>query len=281
MRVTESFSRQVSKVYESVRDTRRDQIRLTSLKYSTAERASLISSLRSTGNETDLLGFRVSYLDNEAFQYALREVFFNNDYGFEAETDSPTILDCGANIGLATLFFKHLYPKARIACFEADPTTASILKKNIDQNRLQDVSAHHLMLSNSDGEHSFYVDASAPGSLRMSGVPGRLSNHREILVKTGRLSDFVEGPVDFLKLDVEGAEFDVMSDLKGSRKLAHIRRMVIEYHHKIDGQASCLARFLALLEDEGFEYQITGRCYPITRQNVFQDLLIGCYRRPN
>lgn len=254
---------------------------MTRLNYIPAERKSLISSLRSKGNETDMLGYRVSYLDNDAFRYALREVFFDFDYGFEAETDSPTILDCGANIGLATLFFKRLYPNARITSFEADPTTATVLKKNVEQNRLQDVAVHHLMLSASDGEHFFYIDASAPGSLKMSATPGRVSNHREIMVKTGRLSDYVKGSVDLLKLDVEGAEFAFLNDLKSSRKLAHIRRMVIEYHHKIDGQTSCLAKFLTLLEEEGFEYQITGRCYPITRQNVFQDLLIGAYRRPD
>ena len=277
MNISESFSVQMSKVVQSVRDTRR----LTRLKYSPAERTSLTASLRAQGNQADMLGFHVNYLDHESFRYALREVFFKFDYVFEADTDSPTILDCGANIGLTTLFFKRLYPKARISCFEADPTTATILKKNIDQNRLQDVVVHNLMLSASDGERPFYIDDSAPGSLRMSGVPGFISNHREILVKTGRLSDYVNGPVDLLKLDVEGAEFEVLGDLKSSGKIAHIRRMVIEYHHRIDGQTSCLAGFLALLEAEGFDYQISGDCHPITQQNVSQNFLIGAYRRLN
>jgi len=58
--------------------------------------------------------------------------------------------------------------------------------------------------------------------------------------------------------------------------------MVIEYHHKIDGQSSCLARFLGLLEQEGFEYQLAALgCAPITRQEVFQDMLIGVYRPAN
>jgi hypothetical protein len=101
-------------------------------------------------------------------------------------------------------------------------------------------------------------------------------------VKAGRLSNYIDGPIDLLKLDVEGAEFDVMSDLKGSGKLSQIKRMIIEYHHKIDGRPSCMSKFLALLEDEGFDYQISGRCDPVTKQNVFQDILIGAYRpRPN
>jgi FkbM family methyltransferase len=120
-------------------------------------------------------------------------------------TDSPVILDCDANIGLAMLFFKRLYPKARISCFEADPTTAAVLQKNVDQNHLTDVTGHNLMLSNEEGEHSFFIDDVA-GSLTMSSIPDRHPNGREIKVSSGRLSRFIERPVDLLKLDVEGAE---------------------------------------------------------------------------
>jgi FkbM family methyltransferase len=268
----------LSQIYHHIDDSRKDRMRLTRLKYDPQQRHSLISSLQASGHETDMLGYHVNYLDGEAFRWALREIFFDNDYAFESSTDSPTILDCGANIGLATLYFKHLYPKAHIACFEADPTTAAILRRNVDQNHLQDVSVNHLMLSSTDGEHSFYVDPAAPGNLKMSGVPGRVSNCREIVVKTGKLSDYIESRIDLVKLDVEGAEFDVMTDLNNSGKLALIQRMVIEYHHRIDGQPSKMGKFLSLLEAEGFEYQIAAKCYPITRQNYFQDVLIGAYR---
>ncbi|MGB6721805.1 MAG: FkbM family methyltransferase [Terracidiphilus sp.] len=248
-------------------------------RYTMAERAGLVRAALSRGQQTKFLGFWVSCLSKKAFRTQLREIFFECEYSFKAETDSPAILDCGANIGLATLFFKYLYPKARITSFEADPTTASILQKNVERNRLQDVSVHNLMLSNMEGEHPFYIAADVDGSLRMSANPGRISRHREIMVKAGKLSRYIQGPIDLLKLDVEGAEWDVMGDLKESGKLALVQRMAIEYHHKIGGQASRLAGFLALLEQEGFEYQIAATgADPISRQGVFQDLLIGAYR---
>jgi hypothetical protein len=113
----------------------------------------------------------------------------------------------------------------------------------------------------------------------MSANPERTSNCREIIVKAGKLSAYIDGPVDLVKLDVEGAEWDVMTDLKNSGKLSLIRRLIIEYHHKIGSQASCLGRFLSLLEEEGFEYQIAAAgCDPIARQGVYQDILIGAYR---
>ena len=248
------------------------------LNYTKIERLRLVFSHGSRRHEVNLLNFRVAYLSEEWFRYLLDEIFIAGEYFFEAATDSPVILDCGANIGLATLFFKHLYPKARISAFEADPIAAGILRRNVDQNHLSDVSTYNLMLCNTEGQHSFYVATNDAGSPLMSSMPNRLSNSREIKVKAGKLSHFVDGPVDLLKLDVEGAEFDVLTDLKCSGKLLQIQRMIIEYHHKIDNSASCLSDLLALLEDGGFEYQISGSCDPITRQNVFQDILIGAYR---
>jgi FkbM family methyltransferase len=222
----------------------------------------------------------VVYPGEIAYQILLRQIFIEGEYRFEANTDSPVILDCGANIGLATLFFKHLYPGARISSFEADPETASILQKNVERNRLKDVSVYNLMLSNTEGDQPFYLSADEEGALSMSANPNRISSHREITVKAGKLSSYINGPIDLLKLDVEGAEWDVMTDLKSSGKISLVRRMVIEYHHKIGGQASCMARFLALLEGEGFEYQIaTGEGDQIARKGVFQDVLIGAYRQ--
>lgn len=256
-------------------------IKRSRMNYTLAERASLLRALRPRDHETNVLNFRVSCLGEEPFQHQLREIFFQGQYLFDAGVDRPVILDCGANIGLATLFFKRLYPEARISSFEADPATASVLQKNIAQNHLGLVSVHNLMLANADGERPFYVASEVGGSLKMSSLPDRVSNNRRITVKCGRLSKYIEGPVDLLKLDVEGAEFEVLTDLKSSGKISQIERMVIEYHHKVGSQASCLAKFLALLEEEGFDYQISGRCDPIAQRNVFQDILIGAYRPSN
>jgi len=74
-------------------------------------------------------------------------------------------------------------------------------------------------------------------------------------------------------MDVEGAELDVMTDLKSSGKLSLVRRMVIEYHHRM-GPGVLPGRFPGTFGEEGFEYQIAGAgCDPITRQGVFQDIL--------
>jgi hypothetical protein len=99
-----------------------------------------------------------------------------------------------------------------------------------------------------------------------------------IKVPARKLSEFIEERVEFLKLDVEGSEHRVLRDLVGSGKIALIRQMVVEYHHRIGQQKSCLAEFLLMLEQAGFEYQIHAALYPVTSKNVFQDMLIAAYR---
>ena len=66
-------------------------------------------------------------------------------------TPSPRILDCGANVGLASLFFKRRYPAARITAFEADPALFAILDANLRANGAADVEARHAALWTSTG----------------------------------------------------------------------------------------------------------------------------------
>lgn len=230
-------------------------------------------------NEARLVGYQVRYPDPASFRLVAFEVLVKGEYFFRAENETPFILDCGANIGIATLFFKRLYPKARIQAFEADPTTSEILRTNIERNHLQDVTVNNLLLSDHDGMEKFYVSKDTPSSLMMSASASRLAgNGREISVKAGRLSDFIDGPVDLLKLDVEGSEHAVISELVSSGKIARVRRMVVEYHHRIGNERPRLSGFLALLETAGFDYDIESRIDRTAKEGGFHDMLIIAHR---
>jgi FkbM family methyltransferase len=222
------------------------------------------------------LGFRIVYFDRPSLRQLYREIFARQHYYFQANTESPTILDCGANLGMASLYFKWLYPRAHVKAFEADPTVFRLLNQNIAQNNL-DIETYNCALWDGDGEVDFFVDPANPGSLLMSTDISRCHG-RPIKVGARRLSDFISENVDFLKLDVEGAEHRVLSDLLETGKIRQVRQMVVEYHHRIGGQKSCFAGFLEMLEQSGFEYQIFAAVRPVTTRNVFQDVLVGAYR---
>jgi hypothetical protein len=112
----------------------------------------------------------------------------------------------------------------------------------------------------------------------MSADPMRLEGKR-IQVPSRKLSEFVQGPVDFLKLDVEGAEDRILHDLVSSGKIEFIKEMVIEYHHHIGNHRSCLAEFLRQLECAQFEYQIQATLNPPFSKGRPQDVLISAYRQ--
>src|SRR5215208_1607954 len=74
------------------------------------------------------------------------EIFISLAYFFKADKAEPFILDCGSNIGMSILFFKALYPKARIVGFEPEEHTYTFLQRNISLNRLTKVQVHQAAL---------------------------------------------------------------------------------------------------------------------------------------
>ena len=225
-----------------------------------------------------MLGYKVMCFDRATLRFLYREIFARQQYYFDSMDEQPRIFDCGANVGVATLYFKWLYPEARISAFEAEPNTFSLLQKNIQQNHLSHVEIHNCALLDKNGTVPFFLDPRTPGSLLMSTNQARLSGQR-IEVQSRKLSDFIHEPVDCLKLDIEGAEQCVLSELIRSGKIQLVRRLVVEYHHRIGNQHSCLADFLKDLEESGFEYQIDASDQFLSpRQDRFQDILIRAHR---
>jgi FkbM family methyltransferase len=219
----------------------------------------------------------VRYFDKHSFTYLFHEVFAREQYFFDSDTDQPIIFDCGANIGMATLFFKWLYPRSRVVAFEPDPTTFELLSENIERNGLSSVVAHNVALWDEDVEVPFYIKHDESGSLLMSLNPAR-THGKEIKVLARKLSEYIEGPLDLLKLDVEGAESRVVGELVHSGKIDLVKRLIVEYHHNISEEPSALGSFLQTLESCGWKYQLNAWSFPVALRNVFQDVLIYGYK---
>ena len=161
--------------------------------------------------------------DSISFYYVYREIFENEIYRFPCNNTKPVILDCGANTGVSVLYFKKLYPECLITAVEADPMIFNILRENLRSSECSNVTLVQGALSAESGKLPF-VSEGADG--------GRLSNNNEgmnevVMVDCINLDDLIVGPVDFLKMDIEGAEVDV---LLNSEKLGSVERMFVEYH---------------------------------------------------
>jgi FkbM family methyltransferase len=206
------------------------------------------------------------------------EIFVDARYLFISDNPRPIILDCGSNIGLSILFFKLLYPHARIIGFEPDPPTFEALTSNIGRNSLSNVVVHPYALGDRDENILFYRNTNQDRSELTMSTLKRRNSGREITVQCRKLSAFIIEEIDLLKLDVEGVEHSVLQELSASGKLHKIKQIQLEYHHHIDVGSDVLSATLGLLEREGFGYQI--QTSP-TRQPAphFQDISIYCYRK--
>lgn len=123
-----------------------------------------------------------------------------------------TILDIGANIGWFSLTLSKIKPDINIFAFEPIPKTFGYLKKNILLNKTENVKALNFGLSDKNGELTFYYYPETSGNASLKNV----SRHRKpqkIVCKVKKLDDFIKEnnvKIDFIKCDVEGAEFFVL-----------------------------------------------------------------------
>jgi FkbM family methyltransferase len=226
-----------------------------------------------------IAGFEMKFLDYETLSYLHNEIFIGNEYFFTAENDNPYIIDCGSNVGMSIFYFKWLYPNSRILAFEPGEEAFSCLKENIKNNNLLDsVQAHKAALTNKEGIVKFFYDTANLGSLVMSIKEER--NPKESRdVETILLSKHINEEVDFLKMDIEGAELEVIEELSNSGKLSYVKQMMIEYHHHIITESDEFSRILRILEDSGFGYQIESNLGRPVKGEKFQDILVYAYRK--
>jgi FkbM family methyltransferase len=219
----------------------------------------LFAKPQSTGaiERESIFGRTLHFSDYTFFVTMFEEIFIDRIYWFESATDSPVILDCGSNIGLSVLFFKCFYPNARILAFEADPETYNLLQRNVESNGFKEVSPINSLLHDSNGVVEFYKFSNRPGSPLNTAVTNQLRGQDAVVTLPAvRLSDYIKGEIDLLKLDIEGCEGLVLNELAQSGKLSYVKEIVLEHGSHVTSAAEPLSKVLSTLEEYGFDYRI-------------------------
>ncbi len=179
------------------------------------------------------------------------ELVLSESDRFRSESVNPVIIDGGANIGAAIAYFKWLYPESHVIAFEPNPTLHRICRRNIELNNWSNVTLYPYALSARSGTIEFYCDEEMPmasSSSNRAKEEGRKFSTLE--VECRELDTFISSNIDFLKLDIEGAECDVLS----SSELDKVNSGLIEYHYGFNG--NFLSTILNILEKNGFSYII-------------------------
>lgn len=182
--------------------------------------------------------------------HSIEEIFEEHIYRFEADNNSPYIIDCGANIGLSIYYFKKLYPESKILAFEPDKIIFDVLQKNIEYIPCnQNIEIRKEAVWIEDTYLDFFSEGGLAGSFSVD-FSGRNNTQK---TKATDLKKYLHEKVDFLKIDIEGAENELIFNIKD--QLHNVKRMFLEFHG-LTGEPQNLGDILNLLKEQGFQYYI-------------------------
>jgi FkbM family methyltransferase len=205
---------------------------------------------RYTATCTNLLGGSFELVDAKSFLAQRKAIFEQQIYRFETRKDTPLIIDGGANVGLSVLYFKRSYPKSRVIAFEPDPDLFQVLSKNCAAFQLTDIELVPKALWTEDTIVKFDCEGADAGR-----TVADTESFQAVDVCACRLRDYLDQDIDLLKLDLEGAEVDVLLDCVD--RLKNARKIIVEYHSFKD-QPQKLHIVTQLLHDAGFRLHVNA-----------------------
>ena len=150
------------------------------------------------------------------YLHGLTEIFIGNIYN-QTLPENAYVLDCGAHIGLSVIYIKSICPTANIIAFEPDTKNYNLLNKNISSHQLTGIEARQEAVWVENTTLNFIQEGN------MGSKIGTDSTGKTIEVKAARLKDYMDKKIDFLKLDIEGAEYKVLKDIADN--LFHVTNM--------------------------------------------------------
>ena len=197
--------------------------------------------------EIKIFGKKINFeLNSQADESVFEEVFVDRDYKVVDEiiAKSHCILDVGAHIGCFSVYCAALNEKALIFAYEPAPDNFSALKESLKVNHCNNVKCKNVAIAAESGvrgfnlsedshNHSFFVEG-AEVKVQCLGVKQLLSRFDK---------------VDLMKLDCEGAEFEILAAFT-SEEFLKVKSFYIEYHEFADGMDSL--KLADLLRKNGY-----------------------------
>lgn len=202
---------------------------------------------RSKKTTSFLFGKEVKITDSFWYLHSLKELFIDEVYKFSSNSTVPKIIDCGSNIGLSIIFFKRMYPDSEIIAFEPDNDIFNISKYNLKQFGIKNVRLFQKAVWINEEPLVFAKTGSLGGHI----VQEKSENTIEI--QTVRLKDFLYQRIDFLKIDIEGPEYDILKDC--GELLKNVDNIFVEYH-SFSENPQVIGELLIILKDAGFKVYV-------------------------
>lgn len=181
------------------------------------------------------------------------QVFLVEEYKVPLKESPRFIIDCGANIGVTTFFFRLRYPEALIVAVEPEDSNFTMLKRNT--SKLKNIEclqagiwnrSTFLRVENSGvekWEFTFQETDSKDGAI-------------EAISITSILQQFSRMEIDILKMDIEGSEREVFAS-NYEAWLPGTKTILIELHDTM--RRGCSTAFFQALSKYNFTFDVRGK----------------------
>jgi FkbM family methyltransferase len=182
--------------------------------------------------------------------WTILDVIGRNVYRVGRTEPWRTVIDIGANIGVFAVLAAQAAPGARIICYEPSADACGLLRTNLALNGVTAV-VHQRAVTAAHGVAVLH--ATAASALRRLHPAGATPTTPRETVETVTLADAFDADsiddCDFLKIDCEGSEYDILRACPAS-VLARVKRIALEFHEWTPGQDH--QELVALLTARGF-----------------------------
>ncbi|MDX2256934.1 MAG: FkbM family methyltransferase [Pseudanabaenaceae cyanobacterium bins.39] len=147
-------------------------------------------------------------------------VLLDDEYGLRKVTPAPrTVLDIGANIGLFSMWAKRCFPSATIHAYEPNPRITPFTQKNLDQLNIT-------LFKEAIGAENGFASIIDSSESRLGQFTTGASEGINVILLEEAINR-IGGSVDLLKLDCEGAEWEIFRNSDSFKKVKSVR---MEYH---------------------------------------------------
>ncbi|HJS66830.1 MAG TPA: FkbM family methyltransferase [Nitrospiraceae bacterium] len=190
-----------------------------SAKYGRGERTFAIPGLQSP------IVLRAGTSDRPTFS----KIFIDQEYAIDLNITPRLIIDGGANVGYAAIFFAHRYPHASIVAVEPEPQNFRLLERNTAAYS----NVHRLNKGLWPRDTYLAIEnlAAAPDAFRVRETDQPANAIAATTIDT-ILREAGTDRIDVLKLDVEGAEKELFSDPGSEHWLRRTDVLIIELHDR-------------------------------------------------
>ena len=155
------------------------------------------------------------------------QVMYGRSYLIKTKTTPKVIIDCGANIGITTIFYKKQYPDCKIIAIEPEKGNYELLKKNTE--KYKDIFCIKTAVNNKNTNFSIDTSNNDNWGFKIEETNQQLPDTLVTMTINDIIEKYQIDTIDILKIDIEGSEKELFQD-NYEKWLPKVKYIMIELH---------------------------------------------------